>query len=215
MPRPYAGLSFVNYERAYPNLGENRINSLRRAVDYAHEAIRIDPQDPMRYWAMSRAKLLAGNPETARESVATATDLNPSYAAAQYFLGWVAMQLGEHASCVERVDLALRLSPFDPLVYGMHGVSAMSLSLMDRHEQAVDKAHKALEHRDMHHQAHAITAAIFALAGERDLARQELQQVRAVNPGYDAKEFFSTYAFQNDDDVRRITQAINQTACDL
>ena len=36
VPRPYAGLSFVNYERAYLNLDGNRTNSLCQAFDYAH-----------------------------------------------------------------------------------------------------------------------------------------------------------------------------------
>ena len=210
VPRPYAGLSFVNYERAYLNLDDNRANSLRHAFDYAHEAIAIDPQDPMGHWALSRSHVLAGNIETARDSIDLATDLNPSYATAQYFHGWVAMQLGDHAFCVERIDLAQRLSPFDPLIYGMRGVSAMSLALMGRHEEALQRTHRALDHPDIHYQAQAIAAAIFALVGERDLARQAFAKVRAVNPDYDIKEFFSVYSFRKEDDIRRITEALQQ-----
>ena len=86
----------------------------------------------------------------------------------------------------------------------------MSLALMDRREEALVRVGKALEHPDMHYQAHAMAAAILALVGERDLARRELQRVRTVVPDYDTKEFFSVYAFQDDEDVRRITQAFEE-----
>lgn len=210
VPRPYAGLSFVNYERAYLNLDDNRVNSLRHAFDYAHRALEVDPMDPMGHWALSRAHFLAGNLETAHESIGSAIELNPNYATAQYFYGWVAMQLGDHALCVERIDLAQRLSPYDPLIYGMQGVSAMSLALMGRRGEALERIRKAVEHPDMHYQAHAMAVAIYALVGERDLARRALQKVWADNPDYDIKEFFSVYAFQDDDDVQRITQAFEE-----
>ena len=211
VPRPYAGLSFVNYERAYLNLDDNRVNSLRHAFDYANLAVEIDPRDPMGQRALSCAHVLAGNMESARDVVTLATDFNPSYATAQYFQRWVALQLGYRAFCVEWIDLEARLSPFDPLVYGMKGVSSMSLSMMGRHEEALERINKALKHPDMHYQAQAIATAVFALTGERDLARVALGKVWAANPDYDIKEFFSVYAFQKGEDIRRITQAFEET----
>jgi TolB-like protein/Tfp pilus assembly protein PilF len=207
VPRPYAGLSFVNYERAYLNLDDNRDSSLRHAFDYAHQALEVDPMDPMGHWALSRVQFLKGNLDAARDSITFATDLNPSYANAQYFLGWVAMQLGDHEFCVERIDLAQRLSPFDPLIYGMLGVSSLSLVLMDRIDEAMERVNKAIVHPDLHYQARAMGVVIFQLAGEYDLARESLRLVWSVKPDYDLKEFFSVYAFQDDDDVRRITEA--------
>jgi TolB-like protein/tetratricopeptide (TPR) repeat protein len=210
VPRPYAGLSFVHYERAYLNLDKSRVNSLRRAFDYAQQALAIDPMDPMGHWALSRAHFLDHDLEAARESITFATDLNPSYATAQYFLGWVAMQLGDHETCLERIDLAVRLSPFDPLIYGMLGVSAMSLALMGRCEDAIERVDKVRDHPDMHYQAYAMGAIIFTMAGDHDSARSALQYVWSINPDYDIKEFFSVYAFQKDEDIRNISQAFEE-----
>jgi len=210
LPRPYAGLSFVNYERAYLNLEGSRVNSLRRSLDYALQAIDIDAMDPMGHWALSRARFLEGDLGAAWESVMLSTELNPSYATAQYFLGWVAVQSGDHELCVERIDFARRLSPFDPLIYGMLGVSALSLVLMGRHEEAIQRGVEALKHPDVHHQAHAWAVAIFTMAGRPDLAGVSLKRVLAVNPDYDIREFFSVHAFQIDDDVRRITEAFGE-----
>jgi tetratricopeptide (TPR) repeat protein len=147
VPRPYSGLSFVNYERAYLNLEGNRVNFLRRSAEHALQAIDI---------------------------------------------------------------FARRLSPYDPLIYGMLGVSALSLALMGRHAEAVQRAVKALKHPDAHHQAHAWAVAIFTLAGRLDLADGSLKCVLTANPDYDIQEFFSAHAFQNEDDVQRITWAFQE-----
>ena len=209
VPRPYAGLSFVNFERAYLNLGKERSGALRRAFEYATQAVSIDPLDPMGHWALSRAQFLERDLQAAKESVETATSLNPSYATAQYFLGWIAMQLGERESCLERVDFARRLSPYDPLIYGMLGVSAMNLALMGNSDEARSRAREALLHPDMHYQAYAMTVAIFAVAGDHDTAEKLLERVRGVKPDYSLDDFFSVYAFQKTEDVRRIARAFN------
>lgn len=209
VPRPYAGLSFVNYERAYLNLDMGRSGALRRAFEYAAQAISIDNTDPMGHWALSRAHSLDRNLQAAKESVDIATSLNPSYATAQYFRGWVAMLLGERDSCLERVDLARRLSPYDPLIYGMLGVSAINLALMGKFDEARSRAKEALLHPDMHHQAYAMTVAIFAVTGDHDIAQKLLERVRSVRPDYSLDDFFTVYAFQNQDDVRRIARAFS------
>jgi len=207
VPRPFAGMSFVNYERAYLNLDDDRENTLRRAFDYAREAIDVDPTDPMGHWAMSRALFLRGDLESARNSIAESTDLNPSYATAQYFLGWISMQLGDHAEGLERIDLSRRLSPFDPLIYGMLGVSAMSLVLLGRYDEALMRCEQAIDHPDLHYQAAAMGVVIFQMAGETELAIDSMRRVLAVKPLYDINEFFSVYAFQKDEDIRRISYA--------
>jgi len=204
LARPYAGLSFVNYERGYLNLVGRRENWLRRSFEYAHRAVDADPLDPMGHWVMSRACLLARDPESARKAVAVATELNPSYASAQYFQAWIAMQAGDRELCEERVNLASRLSPRDPLIYGMQGVSGLNLALMGRTEEAVQQARQALLHPDMHYQAHAVCAVIFAISDRPDLAVEQLKLVHAVDPNYDADEFLSAYAFQQDADIEQI-----------
>lgn len=204
LARPCAGLSFVNYERGYLNLDGNRDNWLRRSFDYAHRAVDTDPLDPMGYWALSRACFLARDLESARKAVAVATELSPSYASAQYLLGWIAMQTGDRELCEERISLACRLSPHDPLIYGMQGVSALNLALMGRTEEAMQRARQALLHPDIHYQANAFCVVIFAISGRADLAAEQLKLVHAVDPNYDVDEFLSVYAFQQDTDIDQI-----------
>jgi tetratricopeptide (TPR) repeat protein len=212
LARPYAGLSFVNFERAYLNLDNNRGNSLRQAFDLAHQAVAIDPMDPMGHWALSRAFFLARDLESARRAIATATELSPSYASAQYFLGWISMQLGDRTVCQERLELAIRLSPRDPLIYGMQGLTSMNLALMGRAEEAVAQAQAAQLHPDLHYQARARGVAVFSIAGRADLAADQLKLVRAMKPDYSTEDFFSVYAFQQASDIDMIKRGFKEAS---
>ena len=207
VPRPYAGLAFVNYERAFLGLKKEREDALRRALDHANHAISVDPNDPMGHWALSRAQCLEGSLDAARNSVEEAIRLNPSYVSAQYFRGWVAMQLGEREICRDRVDMSLDLSPLDPLIYGMLGVSALNLALMGLVDEAMQRIREAMVHPDIHYQAQAVATVIYGLCGELEKARDMFVQVKKVNPNYSHKEFLATFAFQLDDDIRRIVAA--------
>ena len=204
LARPYAGLSFVNYERAYLNLRGEREQALRLAFDQARRAVDADPRDPMGHWVLSRAYSLERDLESARKSIEIATDLNPSYANAHYFAAWISMQLGEHSTCRDRVELARRLSPQDPLIYGMNGVAAMSLALTGYKAEALDRIRESLVHPGMHYQARAMCVAVFSVAEEPELAAEQLRQVRTVNPNYGVQDFFDVYAFQHAPDIDKI-----------
>ncbi|MEM1230516.1 MAG: winged helix-turn-helix domain-containing protein [Pseudomonadota bacterium] len=207
LARPYAGLSFVNYERAYLDLDETRERALATAQAQALRAVDADPADPMGHWALSRTCFLGGELDAAQRSVARATELNPSYATAQYFQGWIAMLLGDRQSCRQRIELALRLSPKDPLSYGMQGISALNLALMGEHEAALERTRAALEHPDVHYQAQVVAAIIFSLGGSLMEARAMMRKVRATRPGYGLADFFAANPFAERSDVQALSAA--------
>jgi uncharacterized protein HemY len=122
------------------------------------------------------------------------------------------MQLGDRQTCHDRIDMARALSPLDPLIYGMLGVSALNLALMGQADEALRRTRKALLHPDVHYQARAVAAAIYALTGELEKARDMLARVKKVKPDYSIDDFFATYAFQTQDDIRRITAAFESAA---
>lgn len=207
VPRPYAGLSFVNFERVFLSFDRDRARTLRKAFDYALQSLAADPLDPMGHWALSRAYLLRGELEASKESLLTAIKLNPSYAIAQYSLGWVALQLGDHQLCLERIDVARRLSPYDPLKFAMLGVSALNLALMGRTDEAADLSVQSTLQPNAHWGVLVWAALSHALAGRRRRARAFFSRARAQVPGYDVDDFFAIFRFQREEDIRLITKA--------
>lgn len=209
VPRPYAGLSFICFERVFLNIDEDPGSGIQKAFDYAQQALSIDPYDPMAHWALSRAYLLQGNLEASRQSLETAIELNPSYAIAQYSLGWVGLQLGENELCKSRIEMARKLSPYDPLKMAMLGVYGLNLALMGRTEEAVSFATQSVAQPNAHHQVHAFAAVTHALDGQLRKGADYLRRVRAVAPEYTSREFFAVYKFEREADIARITRAFN------
>jgi len=207
VPRPYAGLSFICFERAFLNVDDDAASGIQRAFDFAQQALAIDPHDPMAHWALSRAYLLHGNLEASKQSLETAIHLNPSYAVAQYSLGWVGLQLGDNELCQSRIDMARKLSPYDPLKFAMLGVYGLNLALMGRTEEAVVLAKQSVAQPNTHHLSLAFAAICHALDGQIREGARYLRRVRAVAPDYTSHDFFNTFKFRQPDDIARITRA--------
>jgi TolB-like protein len=207
IPRPYAAMSFVNFERVFLNFEHDRASGIRKAFDYARMSLDIDPLDPMGHWALSRAYLLQGALDSARESLETAVTLNPSFAVAQYSIGWVALQLGENELCLDKIDFARRLSPFDPLKFAMLGVYALNLAMMGRTEEAAALSARSSLQPNVHHQAFAFAAVTHALDGQHEQARSYYSRVKAIDPEYNIEQFLTTFVFQRDQDIRRVRDA--------
>jgi TolB-like protein len=207
VPRPYAGLSFVSFERAFLNLDGNRASHVARAFEYALQSLAIDPLDPMGHWALSRAHLLRSEVEASKESLETAIELNPSYAIAQYSLGWVALQLGDNELCLQRVGIARRLSPYDPLKFAMLAVSGFNLALMGRTTEAVQLALRSARSVNAHHHVLAFTAVTLALCGQVDEGQSYMRRLHAVVPNYDLGDFLTTHPFQLERDRSRVSKA--------
>jgi TolB-like protein/Tfp pilus assembly protein PilF len=207
VPRPYAGLSFVNFERVFLSFDRDHAGNLRKAFDYARQSLAVDPLDPMGHWALSRAYLLRGDLEASKESLLTALTLNPSYAIAQYSLGWVALQLGDKQLCLDRIDVARRLSPYDPLKFAMLGVSALSLALSGKTDEAVERSMQSTLQPHAHWGVLIWAALSHSIAGRRGRAKSFFSRVRAQVPGYDVDDFFTIFRFQQPEHIRLITKA--------
>jgi TolB-like protein len=207
VPRPHAGLSFINFERVFLSFADDSERCLADAVRHAELSLQIDDRDPMGHWALSRAYLLQGRLEASKQSLETAIELNPSYAIAQYSLGWVALQLGENELCLNRVGFAARLSPRDPLKFAMLGVYALNLAMMGRTAEAAELSIQSMQQPNAHYQALAFAAVTHALDGRRKTAREFLQRIRAERPDYGIDDFLSVYRFQRKQDIERLYKA--------
>jgi tetratricopeptide (TPR) repeat protein len=75
---------------------------------------------------MGRTHWLTGDLDGALPWLERATTLSPSYAQGIYARAWTEALAGEAQQGRGHVDLAMRLSPLDPLYYGMLGTRAFT-----------------------------------------------------------------------------------------
>jgi TolB-like protein len=205
--RAYAGLSFVHFQRAFLDMGRDRSGEVQQAHELALQSLAADPSDPMGHWALSRASQLRGELVSAQQELETAVALNPCYAVAQYSLGWVAALLGENRLCSERIGRARLLSPYDPLMFAMHGVTAINLALNGSSGLGAAAAARALLQPNVHYQALVSAAVCYALDGQRERARAWYARARAVAPRYDVNEFLRVMPFQMPSHLSQIREA--------
>ena len=140
--RAHAGLSFTHFQNAFQGWNE-RAPEIDRAFGAAGQSLMADDRDPAAHWAMGRALWLRGRQDQSVAELETAVDLSPNFALVHYTLAFIRSQGGDPAPAIRSSDHPRRLSPFDPLLFGMLCARAMALVRLGRFDEAAEWVLKA------------------------------------------------------------------------
>jgi DNA-binding SARP family transcriptional activator len=124
--RAHAGLSFTHWQNAFQGW-EEREDAVERAYAAAGQGLMADDRDPAAHWAMGRALWLRGLHDQSVGELEQAVELSPNFALGHYTLAFVHSLTGDPAAAVAASDHSRRLSPFDPLLFGMLGAGKTRL----------------------------------------------------------------------------------------
>ena len=192
--RAYSGLSFTHWQSAFQNWDSSgRDTDL--AFDAAGRALMADTQDPSAHWAMGRALWLRRDEGQAVAELEQAVNISPNYAVGHYALAFVQSQSGDAAAAIGSADLSSRLSPFDPLLFGIYGAKAMACVRLGRAEEGADWALKAVARPNAHILIQQIAAFCLALAGRLEEARVIAAGILRAKPDYRVAEFLRAFHF--------------------
>src|SRR4029077_12758321 len=165
------------------------------AFEAAGQSLMVDDRDPAAHWAMGRALWLRGRHDQSIVELEQTIDLSPNFALGHYTLAFVQSQSGDPRAAIRSADRSRRLSPFDPLLFGMLGARAMALVRLGRFEEAAEWAVKAASRPNAHPHILAIAAYSLALAGALDQARVWAATLRRMHPGYGIAAFLAAFRF--------------------
>jgi DNA-binding winged helix-turn-helix (wHTH) protein/tetratricopeptide (TPR) repeat protein len=194
--RAYSGLSFTHFQNAFQGWAKSG-PEIERAYAAAAESLMADDRDPAAHWAMGRALWLRGRQEQSIEALQQAVELSPNFAMAHYTLAFVRSQSGDAEAAIASADVARRLSPFDPLLFGMLASRAMALARLHQFDEASAWAVKAADRPNAHVHIRALAALILALDGSVEEGQSRIAALRREMPAYSLKDFLA--AFQFDD----------------
>ena len=192
--RAHAGLSFTHFHNAFQGWAE-REREIDRAFEAAGQSLMADDRDPAAHWAMGRALWLRGQHDQSVIELKTAVDLSPNFALGHYTLAFVQSQAGDAPAAIAFSDHSRRLSPFDPMLFGMLGARAMALVRLGQFEEAAGWAVKAAARPNAFTHIRAIAAYSLALAGSLDEARAYGVAIRAEQPHYSVTDFLDAFRF--------------------
>ena len=188
--RAHAGLSFVHFQTAFLRHSDDVAGEIAQARRFAARGLELDPIDPFVNFTMGRSFWLEGDLDASLGWLQRAVTLSPSYAQGIYACALTEALAGLGADGHRHVDLAMRLSPLDPLYYAFLATHALSHMSQGDDAAAVEWAERAARSPGAHAIIAMIAAAAHALGGDPARAVTWSAQVRERSPAFGAGDFF-------------------------
>lgn len=161
----------------------------RLALDHAMEAARLDGRDA---WALSVAGYmltLHKQHDQALDMFDQALGINPSCAAAWARSAATLSYLGRSDASIERVQRAMRLSPFDQHMFWFQTICGGACFVARRYDEAAGWLGKALRLNPRFNGARRVQIATLVRTGEIDEARALAQELLAECPDFSVARF--------------------------
>ncbi|MBA3909127.1 MAG: hypothetical protein C0524_04385 [Rhodobacter sp.] len=191
--RARAGLSFTSFLEAFLMLGPNVPEARRAARHHAERGLELAPLDPFANFTMGRSYWLTHDLDTTAKWLDRAIQLKPNYAQGFYSSALASMLTGDIASAEAGLDLALLLSPPDPLLYGIHGARSLIFMQTGDYAAAARWGDRAAITPGAHYLIAMIAVAANSLAGRHDQAAHWRQTVRQRKPDATSAHYFTAF----------------------
>jgi TolB-like protein len=136
--------------------------------------------------------------------------ISPNLAQAWTLSAWLRVWSGEPDLALEHVARAMRLSPLDPSMYGMHGAMAFAHFLASRYEMASSCAEKAMRDHRTFLLSICISAASNALAGQLEPAQKALARALELSPDLRASNLRDLAPFRRAEDLATFAKGLRK-----
>jgi len=206
--RAHAGLSFVHFQTAFMQYTDELAGEVSMARRFAERAVELDPFDPFVNFAMGRTFWLEGDLHGSLGWLERAVSISPNYAQGIYARAWTESLAGRGLEGRAHADLAMRLSPLDPLYYAMLGTRAFAHMAVGEDSEAADWAERAARSPGAHVLIAMIAVAAHALGGSEARATWWAANVRARNPVLTREHFFRAFPMKSDAVKARVSKAL-------
>jgi TolB-like protein/Tfp pilus assembly protein PilF len=206
--RAHAGLSFVHFQAAFMRHTDDLRGEFELARRCAERGLELDSLDPFVNFAMGRTYWLEGDLESGLAWLERATSISPNYAQGIYARAWTETLAGRSREGREHVDLAMRLSPLDPLYYGMLGTRALAHMAQGEDTEAAAWAERAAHSPGAHVLIAMIAGVAHSLAGDAARAGSWAANVRSRNPALASEDFFRSFPMKADAMRGRVAGAL-------
>jgi TolB-like protein len=206
--RAHAGLSFIHFQTAFMHYSDDLAGEIALARRFAARGLELDPIDPFVNFTMGRTFWLEGDLESSLAWLERATSISPNYAQGIYARAWTESLAGRGLDGRRLVDLAMRLSPLDPLYYAMLATRAFTHMVVGEDAEAADWAERAARSPGAHVLIALIAVAAHALRGDELRAASWAANVRSRNPALTQSDFFRAFPMNSQATRARVSNAL-------
>jgi TolB-like protein len=206
--RAHAGLSFVHFQTAFLRHTDDLAGEIALARRYAMRGVDLDPLDPFVNFTMGRSFWLEGDLDASFGWLERACTISPNYAQGIYARAWTESLAGRSREGRADVDLAMKLSPLDPLYYAMLGTRAFTHMALCEDAEAARWAERAACSPGAHVLIAMIAVAAHALDNDPRRAASWAANVRARNPALTSDDFFRSFPMKAETMRSRVSGAL-------
>jgi TolB-like protein len=161
---------------------EDMATTMPIAERAALAAIRADSEDPWTHNALGCVYLFTRRFDDSLAEFELALRLNPNFSLAQGYYGLALSYCGRWEEGDEAARRALRLSPRDPYSAVYYGIAAYAQFIGRHYDKAMQLSREAIRQRSDFVGAHRVLTAAAGMAGQIDIARAALQELRRAQP---------------------------------
>ncbi|HKU14061.1 MAG TPA: winged helix-turn-helix domain-containing protein [Steroidobacteraceae bacterium] len=206
--RAHAGLSFVHFQTGFMRYTDDIARAVDNARRCASRGLELDPLDPFVNFTMARTYWLDGDLDTSLTWLERATKVSPHYAQGIYARAWTEALAGRAADGRQHVDLAMRLSPLDPLHYAMLATRGFTHMVAGEDAEAAHWAERGARSPGAHVLIAMIATAAHELAGDKPRAALWAANVRERNAALTREDFFRAFPLQVSSVRTRVERAL-------
>src|SRR5580693_7464275 len=145
-------------------------------------AILADSEDPWAHFALGCVYLFARRFDDSLAEFEAALRLNPNFSMAQGYYGLALAYCSRWEEAATAAQRALRLSPRDPLAAVYCGIASYAQFVGRNYDEAMRLAREGIRQRGDFVGAHRVLTAAAGMAGQNDVAKAALQELRRVQP---------------------------------
>lgn len=160
-----------------------------QADHFASLAIECDPCEPMAFAVQGHvATFLYKDFDLAFAAFDNALRTNPNCARAWLWSANAHAYRGEGGPAVEKVNRAMALSPYDPLVCAFSGGASLAYLADGQYDRSIEFALRCIRQNRSYSAAYRLLIVALVLAGRKDEARSPVHQLLVLEPGFTVEE---------------------------
>jgi TolB-like protein/DNA-binding winged helix-turn-helix (wHTH) protein/Tfp pilus assembly protein PilF len=206
--RAYAGLALTHAADYRNHWTDRGPDALARALELAETAFRIDPEILEVQWVLAYVHAQNRRHEQAIGHLNQAIALDPSFADAYALLGSIHTFIGQPAKAIPLVRTAIQLNPEAGHLYFL--VLGRAYLFRGDTEQARINLGEALARNAVNLETHIYLAATLALTGDKEAAKWEAEEIRALEPSFSIDKWLQNYPMTDEGQKQRLRSLLAQ-----
>jgi TolB-like protein/DNA-binding SARP family transcriptional activator/predicted Zn-dependent protease len=186
---PHAGLGYAAFVKAVWYFAPDPVAAISEGLAHTRRALLLDDGNVFCHVVFGRLLTLAGDLDRALIHLRSATEMNPSYAQAHFGLAQALIYSGEPAEALAEIEVALRLSPKDPLRSMFLTLRSFCHFSLGDYEDAVIAARLATQLQASETWSQIALIASLVELGRLDEARGAARALRSIDSGFSTERF--------------------------